>query len=157
MKDRDVSDLGAYIEEVRQRTASDFAALALPLPGGGRYSWQYASGNLNMRYRQMLVRRGKGLPGRALLLDRLVVWDGNGDAGEGHLGDSPIVLAERLLAAAALPLPLVADRRAVLLAGLRTPGCELTAWLLELAVQADRLTARLGALEAIEPRTGERA
>jgi nitrogen regulatory protein A len=113
-----------FIDRLRLGCSSDYAALALPhKEDGWKFKWCYASGSVNQRYKQMVIRRGKGLPGFALLLGRTLTHDQGMAEYEGALMrmkmECPLMLAEGLQAAAAVPMGASADEIGVLMVGQR--------------------------------------
>lgn len=135
------------LEQIRVRTHSDFAGVALPLGlGSGLLQWSCAAGNTNRRYEQMKVKRGRGLAGLALQVGRLLTWDAaSGEAAKLHdlYRDCPLLMAEGLQAAAVVPLhsSLLPDA-GLLLVGRRQPDAYSAAELLEVRA----CTAALGNL-----------
>lgn len=119
MSDYETDLISSSINHIRTSSLSDFVALALPVENGNKYRWSYVSGNTNLRYQQMLVKRGKELSGMAVLLGRSLV-KGNGSLeAEKYKLDCPLMLAEGLKTATAIPIALKMGGMAVLLVGLR--------------------------------------
>lgn len=132
------------LEHIRVRTHSDFAAMALPLgQGSGLLHWSCAAGNTNRRYEQMKVKRGRGLAGLALQIGRLLTWDAaSGDAAKLHgmYRDCPVLMAEGLQAAAAVPLhSFLLPDAGLLLVGRRQPNAYSAAELLDVQTCAEAL------------------
>lgn len=87
---------------LRGSTDSDFCAAAFYDKGTRQIRWFTASGNTNQRFRHMVNRPGQGMAGEAVRIGRTIHRIFNPDERQG----SPdlIMVAERLLAAAAVPL-----------------------------------------------------
>jgi nitrogen regulatory protein A len=118
----DIEAISGQIDRLRLYPFIDFAALALTEDEGRCYQWRYVSGNANQRYKRMVVKRGKGLPGMALLYGKLLVKDMQ-TAREGEFKvECPLMLAEGLQAAAALPIPSLPVPVGVLMVGSRQPS-----------------------------------
>ncbi|WNR44220.1 GAF domain-containing protein [Paenibacillus roseipurpureus] len=94
------------LEEIRNLTSSDFAALALCLDKAKSYRWKCAAGNSNDRYQHMVIRTGQGLAGTALRLGRWVKLDDSHPQFGRERRDCPVMLAEQLQAAAVFPIRL---------------------------------------------------
>jgi nitrogen regulatory protein A len=105
MSDFEVEDLTYILKQIQVNSFSDFVALALPDELNDRYRWYYTVGNRNQRYKQMLVKRGKGLPGMAILLGRSIAQDNRFAESGGKSIDCPLMWAESLQAASAAPIP----------------------------------------------------
>jgi nitrogen regulatory protein A len=133
--------INKQIEDIRISSCSDFAALALPNDFGLLFHWHYASGNVNERYKRIVVRQGKGLPGMALMIGRVITMDEYPISREGLKIECAVMLAENLKSAVAVPIRtafrnlglfLVGNRRAHVysadeLAYLQTSGEEFSA------------------------------
>ncbi|GGA09362.1 hypothetical protein GCM10008018_63770 [Paenibacillus marchantiophytorum] len=98
-------NIGVELELLRSLTSSDFIALA-PLPDDtGRSYWKYAVGNRNDRYQQMVIKKvGLGLAAAVLRLGRWVKLDDANPRLHQERLQCPVMLAERLLSAAAFPV-----------------------------------------------------
>lgn len=105
------------LQRVREATSSDFAALALTEEAGSRIGWKYASGSANDRYRRMRLKPGSGIAGLAIRLGRPTVPDRA--AAERLRQECPVMLAEHLASAIAVPFQTGPERTAVLLVGAR--------------------------------------
>ena len=55
------------LDTLRKKVNCDFAAVALyeNHEPSGPIKWQYVSGNLNSRYKLIVLRKGRGLAGKA--------------------------------------------------------------------------------------------
>lgn len=56
------------IDDIRKRWKFDFVSLALVQPAEDRFvlTWQYVSGNMNDRYKRIVLHSGKGVAGIVL-------------------------------------------------------------------------------------------
>jgi nitrogen regulatory protein A len=113
--------ISAIINHLRMRPFVDFAALAVPHTEGRRYEWRYVSGNANQRHKRMFVKAGKGLPGAAMLYGRLAVKYRQTADEAGLVIDCPMMLAEGLQSAAAIPISTASKTAGVLMVGCRLP------------------------------------
>ncbi|WP_240419266.1 GAF domain-containing protein [Paenibacillus periandrae] len=107
------------IDHLRISSSHDFAALALPREDGRTYAWYYASGNMNHRYKGMVVKRGKGLPGLALRLGEAVISDSSSRNTGGEKLNCALMTAEGLHAAAAVPIGPLAAPNGIIMVGAR--------------------------------------
>ena len=115
----------AFVEDqlrrLRAAIGADFAALASVDERDRAARWLYASGNENERYLRMRKKPGVGVTGFVVRHGRPFVLD---DAASAHSTaarvDYPILLAERLRSAAAVPVLGGGRVEGVLLAGYRT-------------------------------------
>ncbi|OXM84011.1 hypothetical protein [Paenibacillus rigui] len=104
--------LAVRLDRFKLDTRSDFAGLALPLDSeGGQLQWSFVAGNTNRRYERMRVKRGRGLAGMAWQIGRLLTWDASMEETAVKAPekrslylDCPLLLAEGLKAAAAVPV-----------------------------------------------------
>lgn len=106
----------AELERLRATLSSDFAAIAWIDDNKGRLRWRFVSGGSNERYRHIEQRPDRGLVGEVLRIGRPVHADAT--AGRQHF-ESPIMLAERLSAALAVPVHVCNKIRGILLIGER--------------------------------------
>jgi len=121
MSDFEADIISSSINYIRISSLSDFAALALPIDDGSRYRWEYASGNTNRRYQQMIVKRGRGLSGMALLLGRSLIKENRSNESSKLRIECSLMLAEGLQTAAAIPIPARMGDVGVLMVGVRHP------------------------------------
>jgi nitrogen regulatory protein A len=119
MDDYETEVISQRMIHIRISTCSDFAALALLSEDRNRYRWHYATGNRNNRYMKMLVKRGKGLPGTALLLGRSMTIDHRKIESDKLEIDCPLMFAESLQAAMAIPILVSTKDIGVLMVGVR--------------------------------------
>jgi nitrogen regulatory protein A len=119
MDDYETEVIGQRMNHIRISSYSDFAALALLSEDHNRYRWYLATGNRNIRYKKMLVRRGKGLPGMALLLGRSFTIDRREVVYDRLENDCPLMIAEGLQVAVAIPLLKLTEPIGILMVGIR--------------------------------------
>ncbi|WP_052036187.1 GAF domain-containing protein [Tumebacillus flagellatus] len=108
------------LDGIRAEVVADFLALALP-EGGGQIRWAYASGNRNDRFKRIVLRPGKGIAGRVFSLGRPVSVEGITPRAGDDPREYPILLAEGLCCAVAVPVLCGSRVRGVLLMASRTP------------------------------------
>ncbi|TMV48098.1 GAF domain-containing protein [Paenibacillus mesophilus] len=109
------------LELLRERTLSDFAAVAATGHDADRMiRWICGSGNANERFMHMKEKAGMGIAGWVVRHGRPLVIRGTEPDAEKRRRDYPIMLAENLLAAAAIPIRSGAAVAGVLLVGSRT-------------------------------------
>jgi nitrogen regulatory protein A len=114
-----VDTLSKQIDNIRVSSCSDFAALAPPDDFGLISHWYYASGNVNERYKRIVVRPGRGLPGKALMIGRIMAMNEYPFTAEGYKIECAIMLAENLKSAVAVPIRAASGNRGLLLVGNR--------------------------------------
>ena len=85
-------------------TSSDFVAFAQVNERNQSIHWNYVVGNRNQRYKQMVGKSGKGLSGTVLRFGRIIVVDLNTPDYEKTRLEYPIMLAENLYSAIAVPV-----------------------------------------------------
>ena len=103
----DYFDYQAALDEIRVTERFDFAAIALPEDDShcAIIKWKYASGNINNRYRMIVLRPGKGLAGLVIrTCARKVIADVDAELSQNDKLGYPIVLSEVLTAMIAIPL-----------------------------------------------------
>ncbi|CAL28796.1 nitrate respiration regulation accessory nitrate sensor NreA [Staphylococcus carnosus] len=103
----DYFDYQDALDEIRETEKFDFAAIALPEDGlhSAVIKWKYASGNINYRYRMIVLRPGKGLAGLVIRTgSRKIVEDVDAELSQNDKLGYPIVLSEALTAMVAIPL-----------------------------------------------------
>ncbi|WP_052487230.1 GAF domain-containing protein [Gordoniibacillus kamchatkensis] len=135
----------AELDRLRLETGSDFAAFAVPLEGEASWRWSCASGNLNSRYKGLVIKSGRGIAGSALRTGRAVVLGRHRYASDLRKDDLPLLSAERLEAAAAVPVtvPAAGGSKGVLLVGARSPRDYDAASVEKLCESAQRITDSL--------------
>ncbi|CAG7641779.1 hypothetical protein PAESOLCIP111_04268 [Paenibacillus solanacearum] len=109
------------LERFCQTTSSHFAALSLAVPDEQRLRWLYAYGNRNERYKRMGVKPGAGPDGMALRTGKPALWDEQTGLNGKAAGECPLLTAEKLQAAAAIPLIDGHEIAGLLLIARRTP------------------------------------
>ncbi|WP_144842564.1 hypothetical protein [Paenibacillus cremeus] len=114
-----MTDIHTVLQELKQGSASEFCAIAWADRDNRMLRWQAAAGNLNERYRQISFRSGQDLAGLVWRIGRPEALDAGTAGYERKRKESPIMLAEQLLAAAAFPISLQASGPGVLLVGSR--------------------------------------
>ncbi|MFC4323409.1 GAF domain-containing protein [Litchfieldia salsa] len=112
--------INEQLNEIRHKTSSDFSALACLYKESFAIQWTYVSGNHNERYKSMQGRPGKGLAGLVIRADRLMILDDSVLDLQTKRLEYPIMLAENLQAAVAVPVKFNGQTRGVLLTGSRT-------------------------------------
>ncbi|MFC7366399.1 MULTISPECIES: GAF domain-containing protein [Bhargavaea] len=116
------------IDRLRERLGFDFMALAMEdAPSGYSVRWRFASGNLNNRYRRIVLRSGRGIAGTVFKTGKpLLVPFIDPDRHTPVVFDYPIVKTEELTSIAAVPLYDGGRVKGVLLGGYRNGCAEVT-------------------------------
>jgi len=104
------------LELLSKHISSDLAAIAL-IDQDNRIRWRYMYGNMNDRYRHMVMKPGFGLAGQVFRFGRTVIVDPMHVYTEKIRDQLPIMLSEQLLVAFAVPLNLDQRIIGVLLVG----------------------------------------
>ncbi|MEC5425513.1 GAF domain-containing protein [Virgibacillus sp. C22-A2] len=112
-------------DRLREITACDFTAVALQQYKGLDIKWPFVSGNRNDKYKYITVRLGKGIAGKVISSSSIMKIDNFPESIDGKSTDYPIMLAERLVSAFAVPLIWKGIPRGSLLVGYRE-ACEFT-------------------------------
>ncbi|WP_195574366.1 GAF domain-containing protein [Paenibacillus sp. 1001270B_150601_E10] len=115
-------DYQGAIDQLREQFKLDFAAVALVQSAEERFvlTWQFASGNINERYKRIVLQSGKGIAGIVFKTGKPeLIQDVQADIDAHELFNYPIIVAERLVSLGAVPL--WSNRRVtgVVLAGFR--------------------------------------
>lgn len=119
MHDELPSGIQEMIDGLRLSTSSDFCGLACL--NGTMLRWKVTSGSSNERVKRMEMRPGQDLVGTALRTGRTARSDAQ-SPGEHTPGRCPLMLAERLVSAIAVPVFQEGSvPGAVLLVGSRLP------------------------------------
>jgi nitrogen regulatory protein A len=100
---RQEEQIQAALDKLRTQIVADFLALAVPEPDG-QIRWQFASGNRNDRYKRIVLRPGKGIAGRVVSLGRPIAVQGMIPKAGDDPREYPILLAEGLCCALAVPI-----------------------------------------------------
>lgn len=110
------------IDELREMLACDFISLAIAKSAseGSEITWQYASGNLNDRYKRIVLHSGKGIAGVVFKTGKeMIVNSVKDELLEKDLFNYPIIVSEQLSSLAAVPLFQFSRVAGVLLIGYR--------------------------------------
>lgn len=115
-------DYQLELDAIRQAFGYDFLALALVEPAEQQYviRWKHAAGNLNERFRRIVLKSGKGIAGIVFKTGKpLFIPSIPNYVGVDSLFNYPIVQSEKLKSLGAVPLWNEARVAGVLLAGFR--------------------------------------
>lgn len=107
-------------EKVLSELECDFAGLALQNTDGPDVRWHYAAGNSNEKYKRITVRYGKGIAGKVISTGRPMSVENFPENISGKALEYPIMLAEGLKFAYAVPIHFKGIPKGVLLVGNRT-------------------------------------
>lgn len=99
---------------------ADFSAIAFYDPINLEFRWRLATGSLNNRYTNIVVRSGKGICGRTLKTKREFIITNFPEELQDEALEFPILIVEELKSAVAVPLLLQSQFIGVLLIGQRT-------------------------------------
>lgn len=114
-------EMEAKLIELCTTTSSDFSAFAQVNEHNYEIQWKYVYGNQNKRYKQMIGKPGKGLSGSVVRFGRNIIIDQNTpDVAQKRL-EYPIMLAENLQSAIAVPVKSYDQIIGILLIGSRSP------------------------------------
>ncbi|MWV44625.1 GAF domain-containing protein [Paenibacillus sp. HJL G12] len=111
------------IDKLRERFQFDFVSMAMVQPAEDRFvlTWQYASGNINERYKRIVLHSGKGIAGMVFKTGKpMLIQNVNADIKSRDLFNYPIIVAEQLKSLGAIPLWENSRVQGVLLVGYRT-------------------------------------
>ncbi|WP_136603627.1 GAF domain-containing protein [Paenibacillus dokdonensis] len=95
------------IDGLRDRFQFDFVSMALVQPAEDRFvlTWQFASGNINDRYKRIVLHSGKGIAGIVFKTGKpMLIQNVNTDIESRDLFNYPIIVAEQLKSLGAVPL-----------------------------------------------------
>ncbi|MBH5320297.1 GAF domain-containing protein [Paenibacillus sp. GSMTC-2017] len=92
------------LNRLRGELSSDFCALAMLDVDGFTLKWKLASGNENERFRKMTFRYGKGLSDTVVKVGRAVSLNLTDIISSRQVHEYPILIAESLRSAYAVPL-----------------------------------------------------
>ncbi|OPA76160.1 GAF domain-containing protein [Paenibacillus selenitireducens] len=107
MHDESKFDYQQEIDAIRKRFDFDLVSIALVQPAADQFvlTWQYASGNLNDRYKRIILHSGKGIAGMVFKTGKSVVIKSiRSEIDPKDLFKYPIIVAEQLQSVAAVPL-----------------------------------------------------
>lgn len=105
--------------EMRAELNCDFVALAIQNDIGPDIKWPYVSGNRNEKYKRITVRYGKGIAGKVISTGRPMMISDLPNDKSSLILEHPIMLAEQLLSAYAVPLFINGTAKGAFLAGNR--------------------------------------
>ncbi|MFD1037761.1 GAF domain-containing protein [Virgibacillus byunsanensis] len=105
--------------KLRENVGCDFTGLALQKQSGLDITWPFVSGNRNEKFKYITVRYGKGIAGKVIGTNRSMQIDDFPSHINGKSTDYPIMLAEKMVAAFAVPLQLKGIPKGSLLIGYR--------------------------------------
>lgn len=91
-------------EKVLKELECEFVGLALQNTDGPDVKWHYAAGNSNDKYKRITVRYGKGIAGKVISTGRQMYVDNFPENIPGKALEYPIMLAEGLIHAYAVPI-----------------------------------------------------
>ncbi|ARJ50541.1 nitrate respiration regulation accessory nitrate sensor NreA [Staphylococcus lutrae] len=95
------------IEKIRHEYQFDFAGIALPSEDHAetKIKWRYVSGNLNERYRRIVLRNGHGIAGNVMKTGKPMMIENTTEYDfQNALFNYPILMSEQLTALIAIPL-----------------------------------------------------
>jgi nitrogen regulatory protein A len=114
------SHIAEFMERVKQETVSDFVGVGLMDNVKRKLCWQWAAGSISQRSLQVEQKLGSGLSGAALRSGRPAsISRPMPDRERFKLGE-PLMLAEQLVIAAAVPIVTDSGTSGILLLGRRT-------------------------------------
>ena len=96
----------AQLRQLKERFGFEFVSLAMVLEAGRPLlTWVYATGNMNTRYRRIMLEPGKGIAGEVYKTGRaLIIQNGHAELPEKERVKYPIMLAEGLVSVLAFPM-----------------------------------------------------
>lgn len=94
------------IRALKEQLGFDFTGIAFRLnTNHSLLTWMYATGNLNNRYRRIVLESGKGIAGGVHKTGRaMIIQDALREIADEKLVQYPIIISERLASMFALPL-----------------------------------------------------
>ncbi len=113
-------DIEQKLHDLCTNTSSDFSAIAHVDQGNQTIRWEYAHGFTNNRYKNMVIRSGKGLSGSVVRFGTTMILDIDTPDRQRTRLQYPIMLAENLVSAVAVPIHVNGKVDGVLLIGSRT-------------------------------------
>lgn len=116
------SQYQAKIDRLKEQMGYDFVSLAFAESAVNDFvlTWKYVSGNLNNRYKRIVLQSGKGIAGIVFKTGSpMLVSSVAKELNPQDLFNYPIVVSERLSSLAAIPLYLADRVEGVLLVGYR--------------------------------------
>ncbi|WP_411346517.1 GAF domain-containing protein [Paenibacillus sp. WLX1005] len=103
----DKVDYQQELDEIRALFGYDFMALALAEPAEYHYviKWKYASGNLNERFRDIVLQSGRGVAGMVFKTGKPFMFASvQNDVPRDALFNYPIIRTEQLTSLGAVPV-----------------------------------------------------
>ncbi|WP_053601415.1 GAF domain-containing protein [Bacillus sp. FJAT-18017] len=125
---RNLQSIAEICEHLRREIGCDFVGLAIQNKIGPDIRWHTASGNLNDKYERITVRFGKGIAGKVLSSGSPILSENFPANILGKATDYPIMLAEKLKSAYAVPLFFNGIPKGVLLVGNRSNESFVIQW-----------------------------
>ncbi|MCY9513782.1 GAF domain-containing protein [Paenibacillus apiarius] len=122
MHDEPNFDYQQEIDILRKRFDFDFVSIALVQPAENQFvlTWQYASGNLNNRFKRIVLHSGKGIAGMVFKTGKpMLIKNVNTDLDPKDMFNYPIIVSEQLQSLGAVPLWKNSRVAGVLLVGFR--------------------------------------
>lgn len=113
-------DIIHVCESILTKIAADFVGFALQNREGPDVRWHYAAGNSNDKYKKITVRYGKGIAGKVIATGSPITINHFPEKIHGKALEYPIMLAEKLVFAFAVPIFYKGAPKGVLLVGRRT-------------------------------------
>ncbi|MBN8202862.1 GAF domain-containing protein [Bacillus sp. NTK034] len=107
-------------EKVLAELDCDFVGLALQNTDSPDVRWHFAAGNINEKYKRITVRYGKGIAGKVISTGRPMCVENFPENVAGKALEYPIMLAEALKYAYAVPIHFKGIPKGVLLIGNRS-------------------------------------
>lgn len=107
-------------ESILMQISADFVGLALQNREGPDISWHFAVGNRNEKYKRITVRYGKGIAGKVISTGSPMTVNKFPENISGKALEYPIMLAEKLVYAFAVPIFHKGTPKGVVLVGRRT-------------------------------------
>jgi nitrogen regulatory protein A len=117
-----LSDLKPVVDtcgQLMKELGCDFVGLAIQNEIGPDVRWHYAAGNANDKYEKITVRFGKGIAGKVISTGSPILIEDFPNNIHGKAIEYPIMLAEKLIAAYAVPLFFETVAKGVLFVGNR--------------------------------------
>lgn len=107
-------------DKILNAISADFVGVALQNLEGPDVRWHVAAGNSNEKYKKITVRYGKGIAGKVISTGSPISINNFPDEIPGKALEYPIMLAEKLKLAFAVPILLNNVPKGVLLVGRRS-------------------------------------
>ncbi|WP_276357998.1 GAF domain-containing protein [Cohnella caldifontis] len=111
------TEIQAELHRLLAEMGSDFCALGLLDPESRILSWKWAAGNVSDRYRSIEDRPGRGFHQSVLKIGRAMTLQVSELIAARQVHEYPILLAEKLRSAYAVPLQQGVKHKGVLLIG----------------------------------------